>query len=84
MTERYSDPLAPEPANPYHFTGPKVFLLSKNETDHSAVLAVNGKKYEYFFLSNQHLDTLSYLFRKVTSLAALNYAKKHSEKEVRL
>lgn len=80
----YTDPLAPEPANPYHHTGPKVYLHSTSLLTNTAVLSVDGRKYEYTFQTSAELDTLSYLFRKVTSLAALNYAKRHSEKEVRL
>lgn len=82
MAEHYSDPLAPEPANPYHFTGPRVFLHAT--TTNTAVISVDGKKYEYTFLTAGEVDTVNYLFRKVTALAALNYAKRHSEKEVRL
>lgn len=87
MTRPYRDPLAAEPANPYHFVDddakrhakPSIFITATNSADHSVTISVSGVRYEYFFMTQGEMDTLEYLF-KISALKALNYAKGHSEK----
>lgn len=61
---------------------PIVHLHSTNLRDYTAEISVNGVRRRYTFMTNKELDTLGFLFRKVSGLKALNYAKRHSESNV--
>lgn len=77
--------LAPEPANPTRWASdpnslPLVQLHSTDRQKLQATISVNGVARVYSFLTSAELDTLEFLFRKISAMKALNYAKKHSEK----
>lgn len=63
-------------------SSPTIHLHSTNLRDSTAEISVNGVRRRYHFLTNAELDTLGFLFRKVSGLKALNYAKRHSESNV--
>ncbi len=58
-------------------------LVSTNHTDKSAILLVDGIRYEYFFPIQGCLDTLRYLEKKGMG-RMLNYAKRYAERTQRL
>lgn len=58
---------------------PTIHLHSTNLTTATADISVNGVLRRYSFLTAREVDTVGYLFHKVSGLKALNYAKKHSE-----
>lgn len=54
----------------------QVFLVSTNLTDNTATFAIDGARYEYFFLPSDDLRRVDYLAREISYLKALNFAKK--------
>lgn len=59
-----------------------IFLVHFGE--HEATISINGIRYRYSFMTKQEVSTLEYLFRKVSALKGLNYAKVHAEKVERV
>jgi hypothetical protein len=62
---------------------PKVIYLSRNTTDHTITLAINGQRYEYW-LNPGACDSVEYLCKHVSSLKALALAKRLASRTERL
>ena len=52
----------------------KVYFLGHNHTDHTVILSVQGKRYE-FWLTPSQCNTVEFLCKRANGLKALNYAK---------
>lgn len=55
----------------------------RNDTDHTAILSVNGQRYEYW-LTAQAVETVEHLAKRVSLGKAFAYAKHHALRWERL
>jgi len=60
-----------------------VDYIGRNTTDHTITLSIRGQRYEYF-LTPQQCDTMEFLCRKVSARKALNFAKSHASRILRM
>jgi len=60
-----------------------IYLTTLNLTDSSAILSVDGERYEYFFHSREMLRKLDIVARK-SGAKALNFAKRNATRSIKL
>jgi len=60
-----------------------IYLTTLNLTDSSAILSIDGERYEYFFETPHELWKLEVISKK-SGAKALNFAKRNATRSVKL